>query len=313
MGRTVCDGCAASCNYSGVNVMRVLLTGGNGFLGRYVLAGLQRHGIETVMIGRTRPPHSAFARFIAADLLTSPNVASLVKGAAATHLLHLAWYVEHGRYWHSPMNLRWVEATTRLVEAFCQAGGQQLVMAGTCAEYDWSYAYCREDNTPLLPATLYGTAKDACRRLAMAVCAQHHVPCAWARMFMPFGTGESGQRLVPSLMDVFRGQREAFAIHANSFRDLLHAHDVAEGFLTLLRCGAKGAYNISSGQPVMLGDVAQQLAELLSADAQTVLSLDAARPNEPSLLVGENFKLKSLGWQATLSLAQGLERTVKET
>lgn len=293
--------------------MRVLLTGANGFLGRYVLAGLERYGIETVIIGRTRPPNSGFADFIAADLLTNPNMASLIKGTAATHLLHLAWYVEHGRYWHSPMNLRWVEATTRLAEAFCQAGGRQFVVAGTCAEYDWSYAYCREENTPLRPATLYGVAKDASRRLVMAVCAQHHVSCAWGRVFMPFGTGESGQRLVPSLVDVFRGRRDPFAIHASAYRDFLHAHDVAEGFLSLLRSGADGAYNISSNQPVLLGDLVQQLAELLSADAQTVLSLATARPNEPILLVGENVKLKSLGWQATLSLAQGLERTVKET
>ena len=292
--------------------MRVLLTGANGFLGRYVLAGLERYGIETVMIGRTRPPNSGFADFIAADLLTNPNVASLIKGTAATHLLHLAWYVEHGHYWHSPMNLRWVEATTRLAEAFCQAGGQQLVVAGTCAEYDWSYAYCREDNTPLRPATLYGAAKDASRRLVMAVCAQHHVPCAWGRVFMPFGTGESGQRLVPSLIDVFRGRREAFAIYAGAYRDFLHASDVAEGFLALLRSGAAGDYNISASQPVMLGDVVQQLAELQSADAQTVLSLATARPDEPALLVGANVKLKSLGWQPTLSWAQGLERTVKE-
>ncbi len=233
--------------------MRVLLTGGNGFLGRYVLASLQRLGIETVMIGRTRPPNSAFAQFIEADLLTSPDVASLVKRAATTHLLHLAWYVEHGHYWHSPINLRWVDSTTRLVEAFCRAGGQRLVVAGTCAEYDWSYAYCREDTTPSRPTTLYGTAKDASRSLVMAVCAQHHVPCAWGRVFMPFGTGEASQRLVPSLIEVFRGRRNPFSIHASAYRDFLHAHDVAEGFLTLLRSGADGVYNISSGQPVMLG------------------------------------------------------------
>jgi hypothetical protein len=43
-----------------------------------------------------------------------------------------------------------------------------VVVAGTCAEYDWASAWCREDSTPLAPATLYGTAKDATRRLVMA-------------------------------------------------------------------------------------------------------------------------------------------------
>lgn len=292
--------------------MRVLLTGASGFLGRYVLDSLRRQSIETVMLGRRRAPESSFANFIEADLLATPNFAALVKASGATHLLHLAWYAEHGKYWTSPLNLRWVEATTRLVEAFCEAGGQQVVVAGTCAEYDWSHGYCREDSTPLNPATLYGTAKDAARRLVMAVCAQYQVQCAWGRVFLPFGTGEASQRLIPSLIEAFRGKRPPFGVNATAYRDFLHVSDVAEGFIALLRSGASGAYNISSGQPVQLGDVVRELARLLDADQQVVLNFTAERPGEPPLLVGENLKLKTQGWQPALSLAQGLERTVRE-
>lgn len=292
--------------------MRVLLTGASGFLGRYVLESLQRHSIETVMLGRHRPPGSAFADFIEADLLAAPDFTLLVKESAATHLLHLAWYAEHGKYWTSPLNLRWVEATTRLVEAFCVAGGQQVVAAGTCAEYDWSYGYCREDSTPLNPATLYGIAKDATRRLAMAMCAQYQLPCAWGRVFLPFGAGEASQRLIPSLVEVFQGKRFAFGVNAAAERDFLHASDVAEGFVTLLRSGASGAYNISSGQPSQLSEVVRALARQFAADPQAVLDLTTARLGEPPLLVGENLKLKTLGWQPLLSLVQGLERTVQE-
>lgn len=292
--------------------MRALLTGASGFLGRYVLDSLRRQNIETVILGRQRAPDSLFADFIEADLLTTPDFATLVKKSEATHLLHLAWYAEHGKYWTSPLNLRWVEATTRLVEAFCEAGGQRVVVAGTCAEYDWSHGYCREVSTPLNPATFYGTAKDAAWRLVMAVCAQHQVPCAWGRVFLPFGTGEASQRLIPSLIEVFRGKRPPFGVNAAAYRDFLHASDVAEGFVALLQRGESGAYNISSGQPVRLGDVVQELARRLDADPQAVLGLTTERPDEPLLLVGENLKLKALGWQPALSLAQGLERTVRE-
>lgn len=292
--------------------MRVLLTGASGFLGRYALDSLRRHGIETVMLGRRRAPDSAFADFIEADLLATPDFPSLIQGSGVTHLLHLAWYAEHGKYWTSPLNLRWVEATTRLAEAFCEAGGRQVVVAGTCAEYDWLHGYCREDSTPLNPATLYGTAKDAARRLAMAVCALHQVPCAWGRVFLPFGTGEASQRLIPSLIEVFRGKRPPFGVNAVAYRDFLHASDVAEGFIALLQRGESGAYNISSGQPVHLGDVVRELARLLDADPQVVLDLTTARPGEPPLLAGENLKLKALGWQQALPLAQGLEQTVRE-
>lgn len=292
--------------------MRVLLTGASGFLGRYVLESLYQQGIETVTMGRQYVHDKAFGDFIETDLLASPNFTSLVKEAGATHLLHLAWYAEHGKYWTSPLNLRWLEATTRLVEAFCAADGQRVVVAGTCAEYDWSYGYCRESSTPLNPVTLYGSAKDATRRLMMAICAQHQVPCAWGRVFLPFGMGESEQRLIPSLIEVFRGKRPPFGVNAFAYRDFLHASDVAEGFVTLLKNAESGAYNISSSQPVRLGDVVQKLGQLLNADPQAVLDLTVERPGEPLLLVGENLKLKALGWRPAFSLLQGLELAVSE-
>lgn len=289
--------------------MKVLLTGGSGFLGRHVLAVLARHGIETVAIGRRRP--EAASAFIEADLLAGADFAAIVRDAGATHLLHLAWYAEHGRYWTSPLNLRWADATARLAEAFCEAGGKKLVIAGTCAEYDWSHGACLEDTTPLNPATLYGTAKDAARRLAMAVCAQHSVPCAWGRIFLPFGPGESPQRLIPALIDVFAGKRAPFGVNAGACRDFLHASDVAEGFVALLH-GGEGAFNISSGEPVTLADLVTLLADMMDADPRAVLDLPGGRPGEPPLLVGDNAKLKALGWGMRTALREGLQGMIDE-
>jgi nucleoside-diphosphate-sugar epimerase len=289
--------------------MRVLLTGASGFIGRYVLRALQQHGIEVVVVSRTQL--KASVPFIEEDLLSICDFAPLLQQAQATHLLHLAWYAEHGKYWTSPLNLRWLEATTRLVEAFCTNGGQQVVVAGTCAEYDWRHGYCREDSTPLNPATLYGTAKDATRRLVTAVCAQHQVPCAWGRIFLPFGQGESTSRLIPSLIEVFRGVRAPFGVNAHAYRDFLHASDVAEGFFRLLIAEASGAYNVCSGEPRRLAEVVTTLASLLDNDPAPVLALTMERPGEPPLLVGESLKLRALGWQPALTLAQGLERSLE--
>ena len=144
----------------------------------------------------------------------------------------------------------------------------------------------------------------------MAVGAQHQVPCAWGRIFLPYGQGESASRLIPSLIDVFRGEREPFGVNATAYRDFLHVSDVAAGFVRLLTTGASGAYNICSGEPVRLADVVRTLASLLGTDPEPVLALTTERPGEPPLLVGENLKLKALGWQPALTLAHGLERTL---
>lgn len=292
--------------------MKVLVTGGTGFLGRYVLEALCSRGIETVLAGRHRPDGYSPAEFIETDLLVEPDFGSLYGSSGATHLIHLAWFVEHGKFWTSDFNPRWAEATVRLVDACCRTGCQGMVLAGTCAEYDWSNGLCREDSTPLRPATPYGISKDAARRRAMALCAQYQIPCAWGRVFLPFGSGESAHRLIPSLLGAFRGRRGPFGINSSHERDFLHASDVAEGFVTLLFSEASGAYNISSGSPVQIGLIAQELARLLGVNPQAVLDLPAPESNEPPQLVGENSKLMSLGWQPRLTLIQSLERSVRE-
>ncbi len=85
-------------------------------------------------------------------------------------LLHLGWYVEPGRFWNTPENVRWVEASLALLRAFAAAGGRRAVLAGTSAEYDWDAAGepCNELRTPLRPATLYGAAKHPLHAVAAA-------------------------------------------------------------------------------------------------------------------------------------------------
>lgn len=283
--------------------MKVLLTGARGFIGRYVLAQLEKNGITPVVVGRTRPAGFR-GEFIEADLLRISDCKELIQRAGgASHLVHLAWYAEHGEFWASPLNLRWAEASIRLVEAFCSAGGQKVVAAGTCAEYAWTSGYCCEDITPLTPASIYGASKDATRRLMAAICEFHQVALVWGRIFLTYGNGEDPRRLIPSLIEVFRGERPPFGVNANAFRDFLHAEDVARGFIRLLLSDANGNYNICSGKPTQVADVVNAIAKRFNGNPRIVLDLSAERTGEPLILFGQNDKLKRHGWQPSHSLA----------
>ena len=275
--------------------MKVLITGASGFIGRHLLKCLQSSNIDVVVVGRVRPA-GYLGDFINVDLLELRDFNNLISKANASHLIHLAWYAEHGSYWTSSLNFRWVESTIKLAEAFCEAGGQHILAAGTCAEYDWTYEYCIEEKTPLIPATLYGTAKDATRRLLMSLCAAHKVICSWGRIFMPYGPGEDSRRLIPALINVFNFKQPPFPVGSSSFRDLLHVEDVAAAFVKLLTSGAHGEFNICSGTPTQISEVIKLLANAQNRDPRIVLDHSVSRIGEPLMLVGENKKLTSLGW-----------------
>ena len=124
---------------------RVLVTGAGGFVGRAAVPVLQDAGCEVVP-ART-------------DLLAPDGPRAAVAQAEATHLLHLAWETEHGAYWDSPDNERWLTASLELLAQFARAGGERAVTVGTCAEYDWTSGGVLAEDAPCAPATAYGRAK----------------------------------------------------------------------------------------------------------------------------------------------------------
>ncbi len=290
---------------------RVVLTGASGYLGRHVLHSLRQRGCDVILLGRTVPDGNRDFTSIHVDLLDSTQVESAVKAAKGTHLIHLAWYAEYGKFWASPLNFRWVDASLRLVESFCEQGGHHVVMAGSCAEYGWDDGYLRENATPFAPATLYGVAKDATRRLATALSALHGSKLAWGHIFFPFGPGEAPQRMIPSLIDVFQGRKAPFGVNANAYRGMLYVPDAADAFAQLSLTESDGNFNICSGQPEKIENVVRHLAKLCSADPERVLKLASSRAGDPPMLVGQNARLLGTGWKPRFSLESGLAAMVQ--
>jgi nucleoside-diphosphate-sugar epimerase len=283
--------------------MKVILTGGTGFIGRYVARELKRQGIEywSVQSGNVRDD-----RTIQMNLLRTSELEALFQKFNPTHLVHLAWYAEHGKFWDSELNLQWVLATKRLVEAFCSSGGQHVLITGTCAEYDWSHGYCVEDVTPLKPKSLYGICKDTTRRVNELTVEKHGVSMTWARVFFPYGPGEASQRLIPSLFKALNGECLPFGVNANSYRDLLHVEDVARAVFACTKSKFDGAINICSGKPVQLSEIVDAVAKINNCDPEIILKLAPKNKEFNNFLVGENKKLASLGWKQEIVLDQGL-------
>jgi nucleoside-diphosphate-sugar epimerase len=283
--------------------MKVMLTGATGFVGRYVAKELERQDIEYVSV---QSGMASDDRAIQMDLLGTSELESLFQKFKPTHLIHVAWYAQHGKYWDSELNLQWVLATKRLVEAFCSSGGQHVVITGTCAEYDWTHGYCVEDVTPLKPKSLYGICKDTTRRVVELVVEKHGVSMSWARIFFPYGPGEASQRLIPSLFNAFKGEILPFGVNASSYRDLIHMEDAARALLVCTQSKFVGAVNICSGKPVQISSVVDAVAKIYKCNPEIILKLAPKDQEVNHFLVGDNKKLESLGWKQEIAFEQGL-------
>jgi nucleoside-diphosphate-sugar epimerase len=289
----------------------VLVTGAGGFIGRAAVAELAAHGWQVTALSRQPPPETAPAvRWEALDLHNSAATAALCKRLRPTHLLHLAWNTTHGQYWTADNNMTWVASSLALLQAFRACGGARAVIAGTCAEYDWGHGYCREELTPLAPHTLYGTSKDALRRLAQAYCTPAGPSLAWGRVFFPYGPHENPARLVPSLINAALAGQPLRCTAGTQYRDFLHVADVASAFRTLLESSDSGCYNIASGQPLQLRELVGTLATLLQTTQPPQFGALPMRPDDPPLLIGDPRRLMARGWTPAIDLQRGLTDTI---
>jgi nucleoside-diphosphate-sugar epimerase len=291
---------------------RILLTGGTGFVGRHCPLLLAARGYE-VHATTSRPPadQSGPVRWYQVDLLDAAQVREVIAAVRPTHLLHFAWYVAHGLYWTTPANLDWVRASVTLLQAFAEAGGQRVVMAGTCAEYDWRYGYCSEGVTPLCPSTLYGTAKHALQLLLEAYAQQANLSAAWGRLFFLYGPDEAAGRLVPSVVQALLRREPVGCTHGRQVRDFLHVADAAAAFVALLDQDVRGPLNIASGAPVALREVIATVASQLGGEGLVHYGSRPSPPDDPPLLVADVRRLREeIGWQPTYDLANGLADTI---
>jgi nucleoside-diphosphate-sugar epimerase len=291
---------------------RVLITGAAGFIGRHCLPTLLARGYEVHAVDSRESAESVpDVSWHQVDLLDSSEIRRLMSEVRPTHLLHFAWFTAPGEYWNSLENLRWVRASLELLQSFVECGGVRIVMAGSCAEYDWQYGYCSEQVTPLVPATLYGTCKHSLQIILEASARQAGLSAAWGRVFFLYGPHEHASRLVPSVIISLLKGEAARCSHGNQVRDFLYVEDVADAFTALLGSDVTGPVNVASGCPIVLREIIYKIAEKIDRKDLIQLGVLPVSVHEPHLLVAGVSRLTDeVGWLPRYDLNEGLELTI---
>jgi len=291
---------------------RIIVTGASGFIGRYTLTPLVQSGFEVHAVSRHRDSEQCEGVFWHhLDIMQVQAMDALCAELQATHLLHLAWYTEHGKFWHADENLDWLSCSLGLLKSFIHYGGKRVTMAGSCAEYDWHQGVCSEIETPCRPATMYGISKHALHHVAAAYCARHQVGFAWGRVFFLFGPGEVADRFVPAVINGLLKQQVVPCSSGNQLRDFMHVADVAGAFVALLNSNLGGAVNIASGEACTLKQIGERIMAYIEGDGRLGFGMLPDRADDPGVLTANVSRLRDeLHWQPERSLTDGLNETI---
>lgn len=290
---------------------RVLLTGAGGYIGRHMPDDLVARGYEVHAVTQNEAANSGNAVWHNADLLDHDAVAELLAEVRATDLIHLAWITEPGIYWQSPQNSDWLNASKSLLEGFVRHGGTRAVLAGTCAEYDWTNGHCVEDETDLRAKSLYAQCKLALRESAYALAERTDLSVAWARVFFSFGPHEQAERLVPTVIRALLSGDRAKCSERSLLRDFMYVLDVAGAMIAVLDSDFAGDINIASGKPKTLEQLVERIATKLDGLDRVDFGHYPRRPDDPQKITADISRLSdAIGWAPAYDLDSALDDTI---
>lgn len=277
---------------------RVLVTGVNGFTGRYVVAELLRHGHEVVGLAQPGGPAGVRPDGVhvhPADLLDRNTVRSLVAGLEVDAVVHLAAisFVAHGDadeiYRTNVVGTRnLLEALTGLAEP-----PRIVLLASSANVYGNATVEPITEDTPPAPANDYAVSKLAMEHLARLW--TDRLPIAVTRPFNYTGVGQAGQFLIPKIVDHFRrGERKIELGNIQVWRDFSDVRSVAESYRRLVEMAPAGAtLNVCSGEPHSLAEILELMASIAGYEIDVQVNPDFVRANEVVRLVGSRERLVS--------------------
>lgn len=311
--------------------MKVLVTGADGFVGRYLVRSLLGRGDRVVAAVRpggldpdTWLPPDGRERVETVDLeLTEPHGADAVAGHPVDGVVHLAALASGAEARAHPEEA-WaanVLGTLRLLDAVAARPGSadntRVLVISTAEVYGRGSGIARTEEDRIDPVSPYAATKAAAELAAGDVASRTGLAVMLARPFPHTGVGQAANYVIPSFLErLIEAKRQGASTIATGnldpVRDILDVRDVVDAYLALLDRGTPGeAYNVAGGTGYSVREILRIMAGLVGIEVEPQPDPALQRPADIPHLVGDASKLRdTTGWQPRIPFEQTLAEMV---
>ncbi|WP_329522365.1 UDP-glucose 4-epimerase GalE [Spirillospora sp. NBC_01491] len=303
--------------------MKLLVTGGAGYIGSVVTAQLLEAGHRVVVLDDLTTGHEdavpAGARLVRGTL--RDEAFDVLDGGGFDAVLHFAAkslvgesVEKPGLYWDKNLG-----ESLALLDAMSRAGVARIVFSSTAATYGEPESAPIPETAPTRPTNPYGASKLAIDTALAEYARLHGVGGVSLRYFNVAGArGAQGERhtvethLIPNVLKVALGERESVQMFGEDYptpdgtclRDYIHVVDLGDAHrLALEACtpGTHQIFNLGSGRGYSVREVIEVCREVTGHPIPAAVS--PRRPGDPAVLVASSDKIRTeLGWKPELDL-----------
>lgn len=296
---------------------RILVLGGNGFIGRHVVTRALERGWHVTATGfalagnpQAWAPQVTWHRVDAAD---RNSLGAALAGAAFDYVVNCGGYIDHTPYFHGG---QWVfnahfGAAFHLPGLLDRSRLMAFVNLGSSDEYGDHPApqaeICRE--APISP---YACGKAASTQFLQMLARTEGFPATTLRLFLTYGPGQGDRRFLPQIIRSCAAGIQFPVSRGEQLRDFCYVTDVVRAiFLALETSSAIGqVINVGSGKPISIRSAIEHVRSVIGKGVPSYGQV-AYRAGENMSLYPDISRARSLlGWEPQVSFEEGIRETI---
>lgn len=284
----------------------VFVTGGNGFIGRYVVKELLSMEKKVVVLIRD-PEH--YRRIggeivIYGQLNNLKEMISSLEEYSIETCIHLAWEgIPDYSYEMSKKNLLY---GMNILELCKVCNIPNLIVTGSCWEYENPIGKVSE-NDDISYENHFKAAKNSLRMICDAFCKENGIHFNWLRLFYVYGVGQRQGSLIPYIIDTFKQGKQPELNGAYNKNDFIYVSDVAKAIADCARKKPdKTIINIGSGQATEVLEVVKHTAKSLDVELDKSAYVKPARVID--FYADIHLAEECLNWKPQIDMTSGIEK-----
>ncbi len=299
--------------------MKILVTGGAGYIGSVVVEQLIHAGESVVVFDNLYQGHQAAvhpdAVFVEGDLADRAAVDALLSQHRPEAIMHFASHTLVGESMQSPFLYLGENVTNglNLLQSAVEHGVRRFILSSTANLFDDPERMPIDEQERIVPGSPYGESKYLLERMLLWLDRIYDFRYAALRYFNAAGaSAERGEdhdpelHLIPIVLGVALGKRDKVTIFGDDYptrdgtcvRDYIHIIDLAQAHILALRALDQGSrvYNLGNGQGFTVKEVIETAREITGHPIPA--EIGARRPGDPAVLIASSDKIRrELDWK----------------
>ena len=295
--------------------MKILITGGTGFIGSHLVNVLAEKGHQVVVVDCNKKQNKRNIQFYKIDI-TSPKVDLIFKKERPDIVYHLAAYAfVEARPSQKSINKiikNNILGSFNIIEASRKYGVKKIIFSSSTTVYETSKKSVLSEKTPINPFTFYGMSKLTVEHFLKTYYKIYKLPYIIFRYTNIYGPGQkltTGTAIVNFINNLLDNKQPIINGTGEQSKDFVYIDDVVKVNLIALKTKKVGIYNIGTGKAISLNKLFSKIRKILDKNIQPKYNHFIQISSQRCELDIRKVK-KELNWQPGTSIDTGLRKTI---